>query len=320
MLSISIIVPAKSGCTARAINAIREFNIEIDNYEVLLAEGCAPSQQRNLAAREAVGDILYFLDDDSIINPGNLSLISSAMNVSDVAVTGGPSITPPGDSWIQKLFGYALASLFGSGAARNRYQMSGAERETTDKELILCNLAMRRSVFLEHGGFDERLYPNEENELLDRISQSGYKLLYQPGMYIYRSQRPTVSAFIRQMFSYGRGRSQQSLLSGSFSVISFIPMFFDIYLFLVPFFVSHVVLLVPFCLYVLLTILFTIYESVRFRSLTALLLIIIYPLMHIVNGIGLISGLISGKPAVRNDPGIVVKRLKMLGHYFEAPQ
>jgi len=318
MQSISIIVPVKPGFKAAAISVIRELPFEIEYYEVFLSEGCAPSRQRNLAAREASGDILYFLDDDSIINSNNLTLCSSVMEDAAVSVAGGPSITPTTDTWLQKLFGCALASPFGSGPVRNRYQVSGMPRETSDNELILCNLAVRRSVFLELGGFDERLYPNEVNELLVRIRQAGHKLIHIPDMYVYRSQRQSLTAFIRQMFAYGRVRAQQTLLTGKFSFISFIPMLFLLYLAFPLILVSHVIILIPLYAYLLLTLFFSVIECIRSGTIATMLLVLIYPLMHLVNGAGLLIGLVGGKPSLKGDQGVVIRRIKKLGQDFEA--
>jgi len=316
-ITCSIIIPVKPGGHTAACEHIKKIMPDDHMYEILLAEGSAPSQQRNRAAREASGDILYFLDDDSLILTENLDFCSSAMSDPAVAVVGGPSITPPDDSPLQKLFGVALASAFGSGGVCNRYRVQGETRETTDKELILCNLAVRSSVFKELGGFNECLYPNEENEFLERVISAGYKLLHDPAMIVFRSQRQTLRAFIRQMFNYGRGRGEQTLLSGSFSIVSFIPLFFIIYLAFAPLFASNPIIFLPLSVYMLLTVFFTVLESVRSRSITTFMLILIYPLMHIVNGIGLFFGLTGGKPAPLDDPNIVVKRIKPLGQNFE---
>ncbi len=178
----------------------------IHGMKFCLPKGARRVSSATVAAREAAGDILYFLDDDSLIHPENLALCSDGMSDPAVAVVGGPSITPAGDSWLQQLFGDALASAFGSGAVHNRYRAHGETRVTTDKELILCNLAVRRSLFIELGGFNECLYPNEENEFLERVTSAGYTLLHAPSMSVSRSQRRTLKAFIRQMFNYGRGR------------------------------------------------------------------------------------------------------------------
>lgn len=230
-----------------------------------------------------------------------------------VAVVGGPTITPAEDSWLQQLFGSALASPFGSGAVSNRYRAYGETRQTTDKELILCNLAVRRSVFTALGGFNECLYPNEENEFMERAVSAGYKLLYSPSMSVFRSQRATLKAFVRQMFSYGRGRGQQTVMTSSYSVTSFIPLFFVAYLIFALMCIKHPFMLVPLVIYLsaaLLSALIVLFRSGRQFSL---MLLGVYPLMHIVNGVGLLYGLLSGQPEPVPDSSIRISRVKPMG-------
>ncbi|MHB8056733.1 MAG: glycosyltransferase family 2 protein [Desulfuromonadaceae bacterium] len=317
MPSLSLIIPVKHGGYVAACAHLKKILPADPGYEVLLAEGGAPSRQRNLAAAEAAGDILYFLDDDSLINAENLVRCADGMNDPAVAVVGGPSITPAGDSRLQQLFGSALASPFGSGAVSNRYRAQGETRQTTDKELILCNLAVRRSLFIELGGFNECLYPNEENEFMERVTSAGYRLLYSPSMSVFRSQRTTLKAFVRQMFNYGRGRGQQTVMTSSYSVTSFIPLFFVAYLLLALMSIKHVFILVPLMVYLSAALVSALIVLFRSGRLFSLLLIGIYPLMHIANGVGLLYGLISGKPEPAKDSSIRVSRIKALGQGFD---
>lgn len=320
MQTFSIIIPVKPGGYVAACEHLKKIMPDDPRYEILLAEGSAPSRQRNLAAREACGDVLYFLDDDSLIDPENLAFCSDGMSDPAVAVVGGPSITPAGDSRLQQLFGYALASAFGSGAVSNRYHAHGETRETTDKELILCNLAVRRSVFADLGGFNERLYPNEENEFLERVASAGYKLLHVPTMRIFRSQRRTLKAFIRQMFSYGRGRGQQTLITSSYSVTSFFPLFFVVYLVIASICIKYVLLLLPLVIYLCAAFLSSLCVLRRTGRLFSLLLPGIYPLMHVVNGLGLLWGLMNGKPDPVHDDSIRIRRIKGFGEKFSEQQ
>ncbi|HBA72007.1 MAG: glycosyl transferase family 2 [Geobacteraceae bacterium GWC2_55_20] len=319
MTTISIVVPVKHGGHVAAFDSIRQSGYDKNIYEVLLAEGSAPSQQRNLAARAATGDILYFIDDDSRLHRDSLSICRDVMDDQGVAVAGGPSITPPEDSWLQRLFGFALSSVLGSGGVRNRYRAFGTPRETTDKELILCNLAIRRSVFLALDGFDERLYPNEENELLDRVRSAGFRLMHVPDMKVLRSQRSTLKAFVRQMFAYGRGRAQQSLITGSFPVISYVPLLFVLYLIVCLCFPFYKMLLLPLLMYAALVSVFTLIGVRQTGSVSAITLLLLYPLMHCVNGIGLMYGLTGGKPGPVRGDGIVVTRIKEFGQEFPEP-
>jgi GT2 family glycosyltransferase len=316
MGSFSIIIPVKPGGSVAAIGHLATVMGEDHTYEVLLAEGSAPSQQRNRAAHEACGDIIYFLDDDSLISPDNITACLAGMHDPQVAVVGGPSLTPANDSWLQQLFGAALASSFGSGAVCNRYRAHGLTRVTTDKELILCNLAVRRSVFSALGGFNERLYPNEENEFLERVISSGYTVLHDPSMFIYRSQRPTIRAFIRQMFAYGRGRGQQTLITSSCSLTSLIPLFFVVYLLLALLSVKYLLLLAPLVIYLSAAFLSSLQVLCKTGRLYSLLLPVIYLLMHVANGVGLLWGLTHGTPDPVHDSALPVTRIKHMGEPF----
>jgi GT2 family glycosyltransferase len=316
MATFSFIIPVKPGGFIAALPPLRELQAGPHPFEILVAEGCSPSRQRNAAASDARGEIIYFLDDDSRVSPDCLNICAELMEDPAIAVAGGPSLTPASDSLLQQLFGSALSSLLGAGAVRNRYRASGVTRSTTDKELILCNLAIRRKVFIESGGFDERLYPNEENELLDRIVSRGMKLIHAPGMAVQRSQRRTLRLFMRQMFSYGRGRGQQTLIAGPGTITGFAPLLFLLYLALLPILPCTRIVLAPLIMYLALIFGFSAAAAITSGSLSRLLLIPLYPLMHISNGWGLLYGLISGK---RGRSGacagtdITIRRIKEFG-------
>lgn len=309
MCLFSIIIPVKPGGTVKAIQHLTGIIPDEHSFEILLAEGTAPSLQRNRAAKEAAGEILYFLDDDSLVAPENLALCAAGMGDPAVAVVGGPSITPETDTWLQQLFGAALSSAFGSGPVRNRYRSYGKTRETTDKELILCNMAVRRALFMDLGGFSECLYPNEENEFLERVSSAGYLALHEPAMRVYRSQRHSLMAFVRQMFSYGRGRGQQSLVTAKFSVTSFIPLFFVIYLVNMLLCTKYVLLWVPLVIYLAAALFTSLQILVRSGRLSSLFLMGVFPLMHVANGLGLLWGVLNGKPEPAGDNAILVTKI-----------
>lgn len=228
-MKISVIIPVKPGGAVAALTGLKGLASDSPDHEVIVAEGKRPSRQRNKAAQEATGDVLYFLDDDAICQPDALNRLTGAFSDPAVAAVGGPSLTPAGDSPFQRAIAWALSSPFGGGAIRNRYRSTGALRDTDDRELILCNLAFRRDIYLAYGGLDERLYPNEENELIDRLLKSGRRLLHDPEMPVQRSQRPDLAAFIRQMKTYGKGRAEQTLITRRLSLKAVIPALFVIY-------------------------------------------------------------------------------------------
>lgn len=313
MRTISIIIPVKPGGFVTALEALRELDYPRRQFEILVAEGRKPSRQRNLAAQQAQGELLCFLDDDSRPVPGFLQRCDSVFEDRRVAVAGGPSLTPASDSRPRRLFGYALTSPFGAGAMRNRYRSTGTLRATTERELILCNLAFRKELFLAAGGFDERLYPNEENELLDRIAAEGHLLMHDPAMAVQRSQRPTLAAFMRQMYGYGRGRAQQTLLAGPRSLSAFIPLLFVCYLLALPplALVAGPAWAAPLLLYAVLALVFSIKTMMDSARPEGACVFFLFPLMHCCNGIGLLCGFLGGRPRLDEDNGeIRIRRVK----------
>ncbi|MFZ3207812.1 MAG: glycosyltransferase [Geobacteraceae bacterium] len=290
MEKISVIIPVKHGRIARALDALKVVDYPIMDFEVIIAAGRHPSRQRNGAADIAQGDMLYFLDDDSIVASDALQRGKRHFSDPRVAAVGGPSLTPAGDSPLQKSFGLALSSALGGGSVRNRYRKTDDIRETDDRELILCNMLFRREVFLNQGGLDERLYPNEENELLARLSKDGWRLLHDPDLAVFRSQRPTFAAFARQIFGYGQGRAEQTLIAGFAGIANFMPSAFFLYLCLLPI-LRHPVYFLPLACYFAAVASFAALESFRSDVGRAFpLLFAIFPLLHLAYGAGMLRG------------------------------
>ena len=90
---------------------------------------------------------------------------------------------------------------------------------------------------MELGGFDEALYPNEENALMDDLQKRGSKLIYDPQFFVERRPRPTLKAFIKMLLNYGRGRAEQFRLHPTpGSILNLVPPGFCLYLVVAPFF------------------------------------------------------------------------------------
>ena len=319
MKRFSVIIPVKPGGYVKALERLGDAAYPAEGYEILVAEGKNPSRQRNLAAAEAGGEILYFLDDDSLVDPGFLARAAARYDDPRVAVVGGPSLTPDTDSTLQHAFGMVFVSRFGGGGVRNRYRWHGGVRATGEHELILCNLSFRREIFREFGGFDERLYPNEENELMDRIAASGRLLIHDPELAIERSQRRTVKAFVRQLSGYGRGRAEQTVISGRIKPAAFVPLLFVLYLAVLPL-AGDLRFLAPLAVYLLLALLFALREGLRKRQfLPALILPALFFLFHAAYGVGMIRGfLLYPFRKERSRPGeVTVRWVKSFGEEQE---
>lgn len=224
----------------RSLEALAQLPKEDRPVEVLVAVGRNPSQQRNQGVALSHNSLVYFLDDDSETIPGNPRSLVSHFEDGRTAVAGGPNLCPPQASHFEKTVSAVLASWMGSFSVRNRYAAIGSVKEATEKDLILCNMMVRRKTFVDEGGFRKDLYPNEENEFLNRLLHSQYRLVYDPGAAVFRHRRKNIGEFCRQAFRYGRGRAQQMKVYPCLSdLVHLIPAFFLFYV------ISLLVALVP---------------------------------------------------------------------------
>src|SRR3989338_6741202 len=133
---------------------------------------------RNVGIKQAVGEIVIFLDDD--IKPVGTLIEAHVANYSDAAVgmIGGRisekklgEDTPDSKiGMIRKLDGFAYSG-FDKNVRREVMHVKGG------------NMSARRSVALEIGGFDERFEGIAEYEDMDfclRVLKKGDKIIFEP--------------------------------------------------------------------------------------------------------------------------------------------
>ena len=230
--SVTVIIAARpEQADIKAVRAARQLDYPPGLLEIIVARGKQPSVQRNAALKAARGEWIYFLDDDSVPPPQNLRQAAPHLSDPSVKMIGGPNLCPPDAPPLEKVFAVVLASWLAFGPSRARYAGVGNVRATSEKELILCNLLARRPDTLALGGFNEALYPNEENALMDELQKRGGRLLYDPQFCVHRRPRPSLPAFAKMLRTYGRGRAEQFRVTPTFgSAPNFVPPLFCLYL------------------------------------------------------------------------------------------
>ncbi len=114
----------------------------------------------------------------------------------------------------ERIFHALLTHTLIVGTVSARYSPRGEFRPATQTDLILCNLAVRKSIFTKIGPLSTDLYPNEENEWLDRAEAAGVGAFYDPALQVFRPQRSTLRQMARMLLRYGMGRTRQFMVSG----------------------------------------------------------------------------------------------------------
>ncbi len=309
---ISVIIAVPPGMKEPpSLRSLRLAKIPAGGAEVLLARGRSPAAQRNRAVERARGEVVYFLDDDARVPARNLVLISRHFKRKELAVLGGPDLRP-GDSTVFELaVDLVQGSRLGSSRVRRRYRALSMKNSAGEADLILCNMAFRRSAFLWAGGFNEDLYPNEENELLNRLRDARQRIVYAPGLFVRRRRPGRLFEFLRQSWRYGRGRSEQFLAYPCLSDLAhYVPACFLFYLLVMPFALAYMpfargcrsqaLVLAPLLLYCGWVCIETFlgWREAR-RSIAALLMPCLYVGRHVSYALGTIWGLL-GRPFRRS--------------------
>lgn len=137
----------------------------------------------NRGAREARGEVLVFLNDDTVPLPEWLPpLLRILQDDAAVGAVGGKLIYP--DGTLQEAGGVIFADGSGANFGRNSSDLD-APLFNYVREVDYCSgalLATRRSVFLEVGGFDLNLAPAyyEDTDYCFRLREKGFRVVFQP--------------------------------------------------------------------------------------------------------------------------------------------
>ena len=317
-MRFSIIIPVKeiNSYVKNTLKCLRANNYK--NFEVLLLPDedvnikksypwlkiistgrVSPSAKRNLASREASGEILAFLDDDAYPEKNWLKNAVKLFKKYKIAAVVGPNLTPKNSSLAQKVSGEFFASRFGAGVP-DRYTPGKKLKYVDDWPTV--NFLIRKEVFLDLSGFDENFWPGEDTKFcLDLISRRK-KILYSPEVVVYHHRRPTLKAHLKQVASYGfhRGYFAKKFPATSLRLFYFIPGLFVLYLLSCIIYsllgAGNFFIFLPLFVYLLILLYNTLIAADRWRQRQLFFLLPVYFLLsHISYGLNFIMGLTYSK-------------------------
>ena len=329
-LKVTVIIPHRVGENIEnTLAGIYMSDYDKNNIEIFQAEGTHPTVQRNECIKQASGDIVYFIDNDSMVNPNNIKKAVEIFETNEnVAIVGGPAIHNVNSSK-EKYIDKCMRSYYAVGPIANRYSVNKtSSREGTDRDVILCNLFIRLNVLFEAGLFNESLYPNEENALIDKILSLGYKLMYDPQIIVKRPPRSSLRLYIKMLLNYGRGRFEQLYRDfNKKNLIFTLPAFFSLYIIFLPivlfiFLITKIIFLaiyfIPFGLYFVITLLAGIITALKEAGfINKIKGFFVFPYMffitHFFYGLGFFYGIIRIVKGFKRMVKFNIKKFKSFG-------
>ena len=162
--------------------------VRLDIYDAQRGES------RNRGIEIAKGSVVAFTDGDCITNPFWAHEIRRSLKKEDIV--GGRTLA----------MGYEPFKNLG----RVEVYHKGV-----DITFPSCNLAYRKSILEEIGGFDPRFVTAEDVDLNYRAVESGYRIVENRDMVVYHKERSTFVSFFKQAFWNGFGRKQLTIKHGS---------------------------------------------------------------------------------------------------------
>jgi mycofactocin glycosyltransferase len=151
---------------------------------------------RNRAAREAMGDVLAFMDSDCLADPLWLKELVPVFRDPSVGAVGGLVDAPRGfngiDRYEQVKSPLKVYPWYKRSAGNDRFFY-----------LPTCNLLVRKGLFLRLGGFREDLCVGEDVDLCWRVQDHGSEVEYRPVGRVVHKHRNRLSPFCSRRFQYG---------------------------------------------------------------------------------------------------------------------
>jgi glycosyltransferase involved in cell wall biosynthesis len=169
---------------------------------------------RNRAWKEASGELIAYLDDDVVVDRDWVAGLQEAVTENpDAAAFTGLVMPLKLDTRAQVLFekrnGFRRGfdkKRFGRILAGNSLYPCGAGIFGAG-----CNMAFRRDVLRELGGFDEALDTGPslpgggDLDIFYRIIRAGHAMAYEPSFMVFHEHRTSESALRRQYYTWGLG-------------------------------------------------------------------------------------------------------------------
>lgn len=204
------------------VKALVDAHPQLRHMEIAFTTGDS-SRKKTAGAAASSAAIVAFIDDDVVVASDWPLRIVEPFADPAVGLVSGPSLVPDDLPLMTRLAGITLASK-AAGYVAQRYAKGDPQpRQVRWSFLIGCNMAFRKSVLDELGGFDPAFWPGEEMIASFRATRAGHKLVFHPAAYLYHYPRSSLYRYLKQIYGYGATRIRLMRAGVEFEPTTVIP-------------------------------------------------------------------------------------------------
>lgn len=217
--SVSVVVCSHNGAATLGECLDRVEALDYPDFELVVvldgcSDGCAEiaagrgavvvetghrglGHARNVGIETGRGELVAFLDDDAFPDRDWLRYVAQRMRGGEFAAVGGPNIPPEDEGLVAECVAAApggpIHVLFSDGEAEH---------------IPGCNMAFRKDVLAEVGGFDERFrVAGDDVDICWRLQEAGHRICFSAGAVVMHRRRDTVRRYLRQQRGYGKAEA-----------------------------------------------------------------------------------------------------------------
>ena len=192
------IILVDNGSTDESLDLARAFARDHASVRVLTEPQRGAPAARNTGVRAATGDAVAFTDADCAPAPSWLQHLRAPFADPSVGGVAGRVLAAPASGTLELFSALYTLQLPDQPARHVRWTPREGGFPT-------ANLAVRRDLLAELGGFDASLVIyGEDYDLCARLYARGAVVAYDPAARVYHHHRTTLGGMLRQAFGFGR--------------------------------------------------------------------------------------------------------------------
>ncbi len=186
------VIVVDDGSTDKLADIVKQYPVKL-----ISTPNRGLSNARNLGMSFAQGEIVAYIDDDAFPCEDWLSYLNIAFANSEHAAIGGPNLVPAEDGKIAK----CIACSPGG-------PVHVLLSDEIAEHIPGCNMAFRRNVLIEIGGFDP-VYraAGDDVDICWRVQHEGYTIGFHPAAIVWHHRRNSIQTYWKQQKGYGKAEA-----------------------------------------------------------------------------------------------------------------